>query len=138
MAKYYLNFCIRGTCWVSSPGVVVSYLRNPQSGWEISAGYPPDIRRISVTSRMGSVNFTNHIIAGAVNTLLTIHLSLQGVQRNSKGGGRLSGGENVEKNLFKILFEKCSKRGGEEKEICRCHPFFISIKRRRSRGVARI
>ena len=25
-------------------------------------GYPPDIRRISVTSRMGSVKFANHII----------------------------------------------------------------------------
>ena len=37
------------------------YLGNPRSGGRISAGHPPDIRRISVTSRMGSVNFAKHI-----------------------------------------------------------------------------
>ena len=37
----------------------INGLRNPQSGWRISAAY---IRRISVTSGMGSVNFAKHII----------------------------------------------------------------------------
>ena len=41
----------------------ISYVQTSASGTcGPDCGYPPDIRRISVTSRMGFVNFAKHII----------------------------------------------------------------------------